>query len=172
MASEAPRPKNNSDGQKKKPSANPDGGARPMQPPQGQPGMAPSLVPPGVQMVGQLAQQAQSTGMVPQTPGAGVPDALQSFPQDVAGLMQVMKQGYAPGADPVEHGMAQNAHAVARAQERAAQQSAQAMGQDEEIKRALGGLIQSLSLQGKLPAPQDVAAQAAGPQQPLTSSYT
>lgn len=170
MTSKAPRPKKNSDGQDKKPSANPDGGAGAEQP-QGVPGQAPSMVPPGVEMVGQLAQQADATGAVPPTPGAGVPPGLQSFPTDVSALLQVMNRGFAPGADAFEHGMAQNAHALARAHEQQAVQQSQQMVEDDENVKALGGLLQQLMMSGKLPPPEAVAQHVAGPPQLAGSSY-
>lgn len=174
MTSDAPRPKKNSDGQDKKPSANPNGGGAPGAPaPSGGPAGPPSLVPPGVEMVGQFDQAIGQTGAVPQTPGAGVPDALQSFPQDASALLQVMNRGFAPGADNAEHGMAQNAFALARAHEVKAAQNAQQMVQSDQDQQMLGGLLQRLMMSGRLPHPDataQAAQQQAGPPQ-LHGSY-
>lgn len=168
---EGPRPNQNSDGQRKKPSANPDGGARPGAAP-----MAPPMSP-GQMQVQQIASQFQGAPGVPNTPGAGVPDMLQSFPQDAASLMMLMKQGYAPGADAMQLGMAQNAHSIARAQEQAALANADQVMEDEDDQMLLGGLLQKLMMKGKLPTPDEAAALAGGQQQqmpqmpPLQSSY-
>lgn len=178
MASGPPRPKQNSEGGKKKPSANPDGGGKPPEAapaqgaPMGPPNTAPPMGPtPGQQQVMGTAQQLQGAPGIPNTPGAGVPDGLQSFPQDAAALMQLMKQGYAPGADNMMHAQAQNAHAIARAQEAAAQSQAMDSMQKQQDAQALGALLQRLMMQGALPHPADVAMQTAGPPQ-LQSGLT
>jgi len=150
-----PRPNQNSNGQAKQPSANPTGAAS-----QGQPPVAPSMTP-GQMQVGQLAGQMNGAPGVPNTPGAGVPEALQSFPQDAGAFMQLMQSGYSPGADPMQHGMAQNAHAIARAQEQAAAQQSQELIAEQSNQQALAALLQKLMLAGQAPDPAAVAGQVA-----------
>lgn len=180
----AKRPQQNSDGQKKQPSANPNGEAKPT--PNGQaPSTAPhaalpqqlqlrinyaSLAPADQAQVAQQqlgidpfamqkqsqasAQQAQQLGMQGD-PHGPVPNTLQdgaipeqagvgAFPHDFAALVQLMQRGYSPGANPAEHAMAQNAHAIARAQERMAVESAQNVGTHNEAAQQLGGILQRL----------------------------
>lgn len=173
-----PRPKQNSDGQAKQPSANPDGGGgppappaggAPTGPPQGPPNTAPPVTP-GQMQVSQIAGQLGAQPGMPQIPGAGVPDGLQSFPNDAAQLMELMKQGYAPGADNMMHAQAQNAHAIARAQEAAAQSQANDSMMQQQHAQALGALMQQLMMSGQAPDPALVAQQTAVPQ--LQSSLT
>lgn len=68
-----------------------------------------------------------SQGPVPNAfTGPGVPPGVESLPDDIAHLQQLMTQGFAPGASPQEGALAQNADAIMRA--KAAMQSAQSMG--------------------------------------------
>lgn len=167
------KPNKNSDGQAKQPAANPSGGAGPSAPPTGGPpgpaNTAPQLTPGQVQ-VGQTAQMLNSVppeqSGIPATPGAGVPEGLQSFTQDSAALMQMMKAGYAPGADNFTFAQAQNAHAIARAQEAAASAQHNDAILQQQHAQQLGALVQSLMMNGRLPQPQEVAASMAQPQQP------
>lgn len=93
--------------------------------------------------------------------GPMVPPGVENFPHDMAALTQVMQRGYAPGADSAEHGMAQNAHSMARAAEAQAQNQASQANQHDQVLHALGGLMQHLSMNGALPAPEDVARKVA-----------
>lgn len=119
----------------------------------------------GQQQVAGAAQQAQAGNpqanpMVPNSlSGPGIPQDAQvdNFPHDQAALLQHMQAGYSPGADPMQHAQAQNAHAIARAQAIASQQSAQntAFHQDNMMK--LVQLMHRLHMSGQLPPPEQVA---------------
>lgn len=172
MADPKGKPNKNSDGQQKQPAANPSGGPAPSAPPSqgGPPGPANTAPPPGAaQLTPGIVQVAQTANAlngvpgIPNTPGAGVPEGLQSFPNDAAQLMQLMQQGFAPGADNFSHAQAQNASAIARAQEAAARAQHNDAMLDEQHSKMLGALMQSLSMSGRLPPPHQVAAAMAGP---------
>lgn len=186
------RPQKNSDGQKKQPSANPNGEARP-----GAPGQAPSTAPHaalpqqlqlrinyrdlaaadqaqvaqkqlGVDPYAQQKVSQQNATQAQQLGAAGdphgpVPNTLQdgsipeqagvgAFPHDFAALMQLMQRGYSPGSNPAEHAMAQNAHAIARAQERMAVESAQNVAMHNEASQQLSSILQRLVLAQGQPA--------------------
>lgn len=111
-----------------------------------------------LEMGQQQASQAQQVG-AQGDPHGPVPNTLQSpaipdqagvaaFPHDFAALTQLMQRGYSPGSNPAEHAMAQNAHAIARAQEQLAQQSAQNRGMHNDAIAQLGGILQKLVMAG------------------------
>ncbi len=111
---QAPRPGQNADGQKKKP--------QPIQ----------SSVAP---------QAGAGQSPFPATMGPGIPQDLQSFPTDMASLEQMMRAGFAPGANDMQHADAQNAYAMARAQEQQSNmQNVQQMEDDEDMAQ-LGPLM-------------------------------
>lgn len=216
------RPQQNTDGQSKQASANPDGKAS-----AAPPGQAPSTAPhsalksnlagaaagaavnaaPGLGMLQtrvnfrdmappmqqqveqqmglnpfaglQMGQQAVDQAMMPQAPGSPVPQqltgpgipadaGLENFPHDIAALQSLMTAGYSPGASPLEHAQAQNAHAVARAMDVQAMQQSQSSQAHADANQQIAAILQRLQLMhGENAAMQ----QAAQPQGPLASSY-
>lgn len=75
-----------------------------------------------MKMLQQSTDQAMAQGPTqPGSPvpnaliGPGVPPGIESLPDDIAHLQQLMEQGYAPGASPAEGALAQNADAIMRA---------------------------------------------------------
>lgn len=106
----------------------------------------------GAQQQAQAGAPADQLGIPPQLAGAGIPPGVESFPHDMAALMQMIHVGYAPGASAMEHAQAQNAHAIARAQEGAYQQSAQNQQQHTGASQQLGGILQQLVMHGAPPA--------------------
>lgn len=71
-------------------------------------------------------QQGPSQGPVPNAlVGPGVPPGVESLPDDIMALQQMMQQGYAPGANPQETALGQNADALMKA--KAGMQNAQLM---------------------------------------------
>lgn len=74
----------------------------------------------------QAVAEGPGQGPVPNAlVGPGVPPGVESLPQDIAALQQMMQQGYAPGSTPQESGLAQNADSLAKAH--LAMQQSQAM---------------------------------------------
>lgn len=123
----------------------------------------------GQQAVGQATQLAQAgnpqQGPAPNSlSGPGVPDGmgLENFPHDMNALLSTMHAGYSPGASNMEHAQAQNAHAIARAQEVLAQQNAQNQVQHSQSVQALGGLFQQLQMNGQTPPAALVAQHVMG----------
>lgn len=118
-----------------------------------QQGMNPYLP---LQMLQQQATQAAgagaSHGPVPNTlMGPFTPPGVESFPDDMAHLTQLMQQGYAPGSTPQEHALAQNAHAIGRARLAAGQ------GQADQTSQA--PVQQGMQMPGAAPnAPAPMAA--------------
>lgn len=113
----------------------------------------------GQQAVGQAAQAGGGTGPTPNeltSPLMGLPPEVQNFPHDFAALQHSMHMGFSPGASDGEHAVAQNAHAIARAQESHAQQAAQNVQMHQQAHQQLGGIMQNLVSAGAPPA-------AAGP---------
>lgn len=103
----------------------------------------------GQQQVGQAAQQGYAgnpqQGQAPNSlsgPGIDPSAQLDNFPHDLAALQQQMVQGYSPGADPMEHMQAQNAHAVARAMDIHAQQQAQNTNAHAAIDQVIAALLE------------------------------
>jgi hypothetical protein len=229
MAKSEGRPSKNSDGQKKKPSANPDGKAKPGAPsaPQRGPdpaaagsGATPSLVPPGAfaasltggksdartttnfrdlppdaqgqameQMgldpnAGAVAMQQNVVGSLGQSPvdgmgvpnglfGPGIPEELASLPQDMAALhaqigpmQQTIAQGFAPGSSNMEHEVAMNASALARAKAAHAVGRAQSVISQADTQMQLRGLLQQMVMGGQQPPPPEQMAGAMQPVQP------
>lgn len=126
----------------------------------------------GKQAVGEATQLGEQgnpqQGLAPNTlSGPGVPDGmgLDNFPHDMNALLSTMHAGYSPGASNMEHAQAQNAHAIARAQELLAQQNAQNQMHHSDAVQQLGSVFQRLQMSGQTP-PAEAVAQHLMPQAP------
>lgn len=96
------------------------------------------------QLTGSQVAGPQRKPAFPQDMGPGFPPEVQGFPQDYQALQMMMEQGYAPGATPMAHAQAVNAHALARAQERIAAQQLASQAEDEDDQLQLGEIMQRL----------------------------
>lgn len=77
----------------------------------------------------QAVAEGPGQGPVPNAlVGPGVPPGVESLPQDIVALQEMMKKGYAPGANPAETGLAQNADSMLKAQAAMAQSQSLAPG--------------------------------------------
>jgi hypothetical protein len=129
-------------------------------------GMNPNLPQENLQQnVQQTLAGGASQGPVPNAlQGPLVPPGVESFPDDMAHLTQLMQQGYSPGASASEHGLGMNADALVQARIQHAMQQAQSNPQAPMAPPAMGGGGPGGSLIGGPPPAGVPGVTAGGPQ--------
>lgn len=128
---------------------------------------------------GSIAQPAMDGNGVPNAMmGPGLDPELANLPNDLAALQakigpmqQHIAQGFSPGASNMEHEVALNASALARAHAAQAVGKAQQVVQGAAARAQIGGLLQQLHATGQMPPPEQMASQMVGAPQLQQGSY-